>query len=224
MIRIDTLFFTVVSRGKANAVLRKAHEYGASGGTIFLAEGTIQSSLLEKMGLDEAHKEILMISVTDELGDKLHEKLSNDFMFFKRNKGIAFSIPFKRWQSQAPDKRPGSSAVTIDEDSAHFCIVTIVDRGRAKDCIKAARSAGARGATLIRGHGAGVPADFYFPLVIEPKKDIVMIITTKDKAIAVRDRIFSELKLEKIGKGIVFILPVTKTSGIFETDTKASGR
>ena len=43
---IETLFFTVIDRGKANAVLHKAQECGAKGGTILLGEGTVQSNKL----------------------------------------------------------------------------------------------------------------------------------------------------------------------------------
>jgi nitrogen regulatory protein PII len=220
---MDTLFFAVVNRGKANAVLRKAQEEcGAAGGTIFLGEGTIQSKLLEKLGLTEAHKEILMIPATDELCDKLFEMLRRSFMFSKRNKGIAFSIPFKRWQLQASGQERKDASKKVKY--SHFCIITIVDKGRGKDCIKAARAAGAKGGTLIHGRGAGIPTDFYFPLVIEPQKDIVMIVTTKGKVNPIKKRISSELELEKTGKGILFILPVIKTSGLFENRSKERRR
>lgn len=211
---MDTLFFTVVNRGKANAVLRKARECGAEGGTIFLGEGTIQSRLLEKIGLTETHKEILMIPASNELSDKLHKNLSETFMFCKRNKGIAFTVPFRRWKLQ--DSGEERKSLQKNEGCSHYCIITIVDKGRSRDCMKAARAAGARGGTLIHGHGAGIPADFYYPLVIEPQKDIVMIIATKDKAAAISERISAELELEKVGNGVIFILPVVKTSGMFE--------
>ena len=94
MIAIHTLFFTIVNRGKANAILRKAKECGAKGGTILLGEGTVTSKLLDAVGVTETHKEILMISASDELDAKLHETISETFNFSKRNRGIAFSVPF----------------------------------------------------------------------------------------------------------------------------------
>ncbi len=211
---MDTMFFAVVDRGKANAVLRKAQECGATGGTIFLGEGTIDSRLLETIELAETHKEILMISVSAELCNKLHEMVGETFMFSKRNRGIAFSIPFRRRQLQPSAAEQDSPPKNIN--TSHYCIFTIVDKGSSKDCLKAAWNAGARGGTLVHGRGAGIPTEFYFPLVIEPQKDIVMIITTKDKVEPIRNRISSELELEKPGKGILFILPVFKTSGLFE--------
>lgn len=214
---IETLFFTVVDRGKANAVLHKAQECGAKGGTILLGEGTVQSRLLRKMGVTELHKEILVISASEELSDRLHDTLCKTFSLSKRNKGIAFTIPFKRWHKQTSVQEKKTSDYSICDDKiTHYCIITVVDKGRGRECIKSARAAGARGGTLIHGRGAGIPTDFYFPLVIEPQKEIVMIITTKDKVSAIRERIFSDLELGKAGNGILFTLPITRTSGLVE--------
>jgi nitrogen regulatory protein PII len=214
VISIETLFFTIVNRGKANAVLRKAKECGATGGTILLGEGTVQSKLLDIMGMTETRKEILIIPASGELDATLHEILSDTFKFSKRNKGIAFSVPFRRWTLDASEQEHN---ISLDDDRfSHCCLFTIVDKGRSKDCITSARAAGARGGTVIRGHGAGVPADSYFPLAIEPQKDTVLVITRKDKAAAIRERIFSDLELDKPGNGIIFTLPVSNTSGLVE--------
>jgi nitrogen regulatory protein PII len=220
VINIETLFFTVVNRGKANAILHKAQECGAQGGTILLGEGTVQSKVLEKMGLTEIHKEILLISASEKLSDKLHDVLNETFMFYKSNKGIAFTIPFKRWQlhtSKYEEKSP-----SIDDIASYYCIITVVDKGRGKACMKAARTAGARGGTLIHGRGAGIPTDFYFPLVIEPQKDVMMLITTKDNVTPIRERIFSDLELGKAGNGIIFTLPISRASGLFENRSEES--
>ncbi len=215
MIDIDTLFFVVVGRGRANAILRKAKDCGAAGGTIFLGEGTVQNSLAEKLGITEIHKEIIMIPATDELCNELHETLNKEFVFSKRNKGITFSIPFRSWPLR--DER-----VENNNTTPYCCIMTIVDKGRSKDCIKAARAAGARGGTLIHGRGAGVPTDFYFPLIIEPQKDIVMIIAPSERVVPIRERIFFDLELGKAGNGIIFTFPVSRTGGLIESSSGTS--
>lgn len=59
---MNTLLFSVVNRGMGNEVLSKAEEYGGTGGTIFLTEGRLESnSLLDILGLNKSHKEIIMI-------------------------------------------------------------------------------------------------------------------------------------------------------------------
>ena len=177
-------------------------------------EGTVQSKLLDIMGMTETRKEFLMIPASTELDAILHDIISESFNLTKRNRGIAFSVPLKRWKAEDSDQEHN---ISLDDDRfSHCCIFTIVDKGRSRDCIKAARAAGARGGTVIRGHGAGVPADSYYPLAIEPQKDTVIVITSKNKAAFIRERIFTDLELDKPGNGIIFTLPVGNTSGLYE--------
>lgn len=224
MIYIETLFFVVLARGKANAVLKKAQECGASGGTIFLGEGTAPSKLLDALGLNEVQKEILMISASRELSDNLHEVVNTEFSFSKRNKGIAFTIPFQQCKLN-PDTRKQENASDNNNTATNFpysCILTIVDKGRSKACIKAARAAGASGGTVVHGRGAGIPTDFYYPLVIEPQKDIVLIVTAKEKTLQIRERIFTELEIDKTGNGIIFTLPVSRATGLLDDTSEES--
>ncbi len=196
-------------------MLSKAQECGATGGTIFLGQGTVQSNkLLDILGLNEAQKEILMIATTEELCSDLQDKLCEHFKFSKKNKGIAFSIPFSRWKLKSNEEE--KREIHREFNPSHYCIMTIVDKGKSKDCIKSAKAAGARGGTIMHGHGAGVPMDFYFPLIIEPQKDIVMVLTPKDNLTAIMDKIIADLELYKEGKGVIFALPVIKISGLIE--------
>lgn len=199
----------------ANEVLNKARECGATGGTIFLGQGTVRSNkLIDFLGLNKASKEVLMIATTETMCSDLQDKLSEYFQFSEKNKGIAFFIPFVRWRL-----KPGEDEkreLNRDFDPSHFCIMTIVDKGKSKGCIQAASAAGAQGGTIVHGHGAGVPTDYYYPLIIEPQKDVVMILTGKDNVNAIKDRIVADLELHKEGNGIIFVLPVLKISGIVE--------
>lgn len=180
-----------------------------------MGEGSIQNKLLTKLGLTDIHKEIVMVSAPDEVCDKLYEMFVTTQVLSKRNKGIAFSIPFISWSQVSPQEEQKKTSA-ISNNTTHLCIMVIVDKGRGRDCMTSARAAGAQGSTLIHARGAGIPADFYFPLTIEPQKDIVMIILPIDKAPVVQKRILSDLNLEKTGHGIMFTLPVNRTIGLVE--------
>ncbi|HUM60151.1 MAG TPA: P-II family nitrogen regulator, partial [Clostridia bacterium] len=84
------------------------------------------------------------------------------------------------------------------------------------ECMKVARAAGARGGTIVHAHGAGVPQGVVFPLNIEPQKDILMIVTRRGQAPAIRRAIYEGMRLERRGAGIIFALPVTCTLGLYE--------
>lgn len=210
---MDRIFFVVIRRGKANAVLRKAKDCGIKKGTIFLSEGDLEHRIVDKLGLTETQKEIVMFSVPKDVCDSALEDI---FLLLKKHKGIAFSIPFKPWHV-TKDSQNVLSIMQEDIVSSHFCVMTIVDRGQGQFCVKTAQSAGALGATIIHGHGAGIPKNFYFPLAIEPQKDMVMIITEKENLDRIRQSIFLDLGLDEVGKGIIFTLPVCWHDNYFDT-------
>ena len=152
-----------------------------------------------------------MVSIDAKLNEDLHKMIQDHFEIEKKGRGIAFSIPFKRWQADnRVEQSPNTTSVK------HHCIMTIVDRGKSGDCIKAARLAGSRGGTVIHGHGAGVPVNYYYPLAIEPQKDVVMVLASNDELNPVRERIYKDLELDKPGNGIIFVLPVSHISGLLK--------
>lgn len=220
MVDIDTMFFVITGRGRANVILQKAQGCGATGGTIFLGEGTAPSKFLDAMGLNEIQKEILMIPAAHQLSSELHQMVDKEFSFSKRYKGIAFTIPLKRCFLNSENQVVNSCISQRDHE--YHCVITIVDKGKSRACLEAARAAGSNGATIIHGRGAGIPTDFYFPLVIEPQKDIIIIISTKDKTSQIRQGISTDLELEKPGNGIIFTLPVIQVTGLLTQKAEKS--
>ena len=69
------------------------------------------------------------------------------------------------------------------------------------------------------GMGAGVPADYYFPLMIEALKDIVLIVSTLDKVDPIRLSITEALELKEVGSGVIYSLPVIESNGLYENSS-----
>ncbi|MDI9521560.1 MAG: hypothetical protein QM308_10480 [Bacillota bacterium] len=207
-----SVHFIIVNRGKANGLLRRAQEIGAKRGTIFLGEGTMSSRWLELLGVNQSQKEVLLIAVPDEVTERFYTMLKKEFNLHKKYQGIAFSVPY-RTIIKDTDKR---GEAVQDYKANHICLMTVLERGLAGECMRIARGAGARGGTILNAHGAGVPQDFYFPLVIEPQKEILMIVAPRENAPKIRDAIFENMRLERKGAGIIFALPVTRTLGLYE--------
>lgn len=204
---MDRLYVAIVNRGKADLVMKHAKKLGIQEGTIFLGEGTVRSKILEPLGLNQTLKEIVMLPVTQEEDELLHNEISKKLNFEKRNKGISFSIPFKKWTKE-------STTFSLEENKFDYSLImTIVAKDKNREIIKAARDAKARGGTVIHGRGAGVPKDYYFPIKVEPQKDTVLIVADAAKKEAIQENI--KKVIEKT-EGIVFSLPVVSTKGIFE--------
>ena len=79
--------------------------------------------------------------------------------------------------------------------------------------MEAARSAGARGGSIIRGRGSANPeAEEFFNITIQPDKEVILILVTDDIKDAVMTAVFKNSGLSTEGQGIAFSLPVERTT------------
>lgn len=210
------LYCVIADFGKGTKILRKSKELGTSGGTFVLGRGTVNSSLLKFLGLDETRKEILMMIIEEELEEIFHKELTKEFSFDKPHHGIAFSIPLKRvlgfkgLKFKSNHEEKGGNTMGIE------AIVTIVDRGLSEDVIEAARSAGATGGTVLHGRGSGIhEKEKLFNMEIEPEKDIVLILSEAENTEPIINSINDKLNIEKPGAGILFVVDVNRAIGLF---------
>jgi hypothetical protein len=205
--------YIILDRGKANGLMQRAREIGVRQGTIFLGEGTMSSPILEFFGINRTQKEVVLVAAPEQTAQQLYQMLREQFHMHRRYHGIAFSVPYRRYDPQAAEEGelPGR-----DLNAPYVCIMTVLERGLGAECMKLARAAGARGGTIVHAHGAGVPQGVVFPLNIEPQKDILMIVTRRGQAPAIRRAIYEGMRLERRGAGIIFALPVTRTLGLYE--------
>ena len=92
-------------------------------------------------------------------------------------------------------------------------VVCIVNAGYSENVMKAARSAGARGGSIVRGRGSANPeSEEFFGVTIHPDKEIVLVLVTADIKDAVLKTIYKNAGLSTEGAGIVFSLPVSRTT------------
>lgn len=93
-----------------------------------------------------------------------------------------------------------------------FCIV---NQGFSDSVMMAARSRGARGGTVLNARGtARQEAEKAYGIVIDPEKEIILILITKDIKEPVLHAIYQQVGLNTPGQGILFTLPVDDVMGI----------
>ncbi len=99
------------------------------------------------------------------------------------------------------------------EEKQFELVVCIVNAGYSENVMSAARSAGARGGSILRGRGSANPeAEEFFGISIQPDKEIVLILVTADIKDAVMKAVYKNAGLSTDGVGIVFSLPVSRTT------------
>lgn len=93
-------------------------------------------------------------------------------------------------------------------------IWAIVNKGYADAVMAAARSAGARGGTIINARGTGnLDIQKVLGFVIEPEKDVVLIITEQSNANGILQAINIQAGLTRDARGIAFAIPVDEVAG-----------
>ena len=94
-------------------------------------------------------------------------------------------------------------------------IVSIVRKGWGSTVLEAAVKAGARGSTVLIGRGAGINEhEKIFGVSIEPEKEIVFTLVRADHADHILEEIVRAAELNHVGRGIAFVLPVDKVTGV----------
>ena len=97
-------------------------------------------------------------------------------------------------------------------------VVCIVNAGFSQNVMEAARSAGARGGMVLRARGTANPeAEEFFNIAIQPDTEMVMILVPKEIKDDVMQAVYKEEGLATDAQGIVFSLPVSRTTTLKDT-------
>lgn len=207
------MLVVIVEHNKASKVLHLADEKGVTASVAMLGRGTASRTIFDYLGLNDKKKAVLMLfGKTEEImdfADYLVEKLEMD----KPNHGIAYiESAFNVFGTE--DNANGSENIKRGENM-YNAIYTIVEKGNADDVIEAAQKGGSRGGTVMHARGSGSEeARKVFNMLIEPEKEIVLIISEEAKTKDIVESIRKETGIEEQGKGIIFVTNVAQTYGL----------
>jgi len=94
------------------------------------------------------------------------------------------------------------------------CLITcVVQKGAADHIVKAAREAGAQGATVFYARGSGVRERLgILGVALEVEKEIITIVVSTDQADRVLEKMYFAGGLDTPGMGIVYVTPLDKAA------------
>lgn len=96
-------------------------------------------------------------------------------------------------------------------------ILTVVEKGHAEEVIDAAVRAGSHGGSIINGRGSGVhETATLFGFEVEPEKELVLILATREAARDIVQAISQDLRLAEPGNGIIFVQDVARVRGLYQ--------
>lgn len=192
------MFCAIVNKGDGAKTMEALRSAGATGGTIINAHGTAPTSILSMLGLGDTRKEVLLSMLNERIEEDCIESVKR--LKFKM-KGVCSLLGENGGEKMAK--------------SEWKMIQVICENGYADDIMAAARKEGAKGGTILKGHGTAKEDDIkFFGYPITSDKEILLIIEQKDKA----DKIIAAIEnlpfLSQKGKAVIFSLPVSHFSSI----------
>ena len=102
----------------------------------------------------------------------------------------------------------------IFDDDLYKLVVTIVQRGYSEDVIFAGKNAGAKGAVIIQGKGAGSSERKFFGFSIDPENEVVMMLVKEELVVPIMKAIYAVTDYKSRARGMVFALPVSYVTGM----------
>lgn len=209
------LICVIINYGSGSKLIKSAKHYGVSGATITLGRGTVNSRILDFIGISDIRKEIVYMVSDKKTAFKALEELNREFEFNKPNHGIVFTTSIcgiSGTKNIVCEHKMSERGV---ENTMYHIITIIVDKGNAEEVITAATKAGSKGGTIINARGSGIhETSKLFSMEIEPEKEIVIIVSEADKTEAIVSSVRDNLKIDDPGNGIIFIQNANRTYGI----------
>ena len=173
----------------------------------------------------EREREIILTLVSADVFPQVMNAIIDTANLNQPKQGIGFVINTKKvagichmlgWDTA--NEVTGEEGVndTMDaQEVVYDLIVTVVNQGDSDKVVDASKEAGAEGGTILSGRGTGIHEKAkLFNILIEPEKEVVLTLISRDKTNDVLKAIEEGANLNKPGKGIAFVIEVEQTVGI----------
>lgn len=210
------LVHTIIPKGQIRHYEEVLKKYKVGFHTTIPCYGTVSDKILNSLGVTSSQREYCKTLITD---SKVNEFVSDLTTHLKLNKP-GHGILYVTTVTEAFVS--GMHCIVGQEENKKMevLITAITNYGQSEDVLEVARNNGARGATIIKGHGTvSKEAAKFFGVAIEPEKEIVLFVVDKSIEKQLLEAIYEAGKFEKAGAGIVYSQPLSMSRGI-SSDTE----
>ena len=151
-----SILSVIVDHSLGSKVLKIARQSGVTGGTIIPAHGTLGDRYPKWFDNYDVRKEIVLMIANEPIVDNSIDQLKQHLKLSKPNHGIAFILSAADLLGSVYCRMNDTPKQKGVNKAMQQAIFVVVDKGLAELVVKSAETAGARGATVINGRGAGV--------------------------------------------------------------------
>jgi len=190
-------------------------------------QGTAPSELMDIFGLSGTTRLVTVSLLPKWKARELFQAMAQRLSFRQKGGGIAISVPVTGLQrrilqlmqdeaGQPTDERTNEETMEETKESKEYTVIwASVDRGYSDDVVDAARAAGARGGTVIKGRRrSDSQAGPYLGVPAQEEQDFVMMIVPKAAKREIMAAINVKCGLGTDAHGVVLSLPVDEAFGL----------
>lgn len=188
------------------------------------AIGTAPSDILDILGIGSPEKCIILSLIPKPVSDVLLRELYVELMFGVPGNGIAFTVPLNAANQKLVKIMNGISDIDLKSDGKEELIMSdikrvmiaaVINPGFSDTVMQAAKTAGARGGTIIHGRGVSDEESInQWGLGLQEEKEIVMIVAEADKKVAIMEAISEKCGSNTEANGFVTAMPIDTVIGL----------
>ena len=179
--------------------------------------GTATRSMLDLLGMDSRDRRLFMTIASPEQTKKLIEEQRRRLYIDAPGNGVTLGVPIKsvggaKTLAFLSNGQNVKGAPTLNYD--YELILVIANQGATDQVMDAARSAGARGGTVIHGLGTGSKnAEKFYKVSIASEKEVILIVSATEQKAAIMKAILEKAGPDTKAGAITFSLPVSEIAG-----------
>lgn len=185
------LLMSIVERGQGKELTRFYSSHGLTCHFQTVGRGTASSDLLDILGVGSAERDVIISFGENAVMQRMLWQLQEEEEPSVRVKGITFSMPLTALNTLAAavlmretesKNEKGAKSVQQKMKEEHSLILIVVNQGHTDEVMNTARSAGARGGTIIRSRWAGSEeAETFYGITLQAEKEIIAIVAGAER-------------------------------------------
>lgn len=220
------LLFTIVTRGLLQEVTQVLQSHGLEAQFATLGHGTASSEIRHMLGLGTTEKDVVLTLVPQQKLRRLLPELNSHLHLAKAGHGIAFAVAldginastFNSLIRNMPEDIVKEEA-PMNKECTHELILSVLDTDQTDLAFKAAKEAGCRGGTVIKGRRLYADqTKKIFSLIIQPEKELLIILVPSKDCNAIMKAMVNKVHSETGERIIAFSLPVSDVMGLTQYD------
>lgn len=197
-------------------------------------QGTAPSELLDLCGLQGTMRILTLSILPKEMVHEVFQIFEHDLQLKKRGGGIAVTIPVtgmqdvirkilvERTNYSLPESQSEVKKMIGATNHINYSMIFVAaNYGYSDEIIDAARRAGAKGGTILKGRRRGSENVMNFLGVpMQEEQEFSIIIVPQEKKTAVMVAISRECGLKTPAHGVILAVPVEETLGLEDNSTQ----